>query len=157
MNSEFSDLRIVPLAPDQAGELSALLLADGPAYGGHFTPFPFDADSLASLLSAARRDRYWGIWLGAELVAFFMLRGFDEGYARPSFGVFVGKRHARRGLGALTVNFALAWCRSNDVSTVMLKVHPENRTARTLYLRAGFQPVELCPTSGQEILERRLA
>ncbi len=84
-----------------------------------------------------------------------MLRGFDDGYTRPSFGVYIAERYTQRGLATLALHHALSWCRWNQIPAVMLKVHPDNRYARQTYERAGFQIVEPCPRTGHLILEKR--
>lgn len=150
-----NDLTIFPLQPRDSAELAALLAAELPAYIEHFTPFAFDADSLAARFAAARRNRYWGIRVGEKLVGFFMLRGFDEGYARPAFGVYVASAFASRGLAKLALHFSLAWCRCNGIPAVMLKVAPDNVHARRIYAEAGFTDAGLCPRTGHQTMEFR--
>jgi RimJ/RimL family protein N-acetyltransferase len=88
-------------------------------------------------------------------LAFFMLRGFDDGFERPSFGVYIAEAFANRGLAKLALQYALVWCRLNHVAAVMLKVHPENHYARRVYEQAGFRFTEVCPRTGHDILEKR--
>ncbi len=84
-----------------------------------------------------------------------MLRGFDVGFERPSFGVYIAERFAGNGLATLAVQYALSWCRIHRISAVMLKVHPANQYARKVYEKAGFQFLEVCPQTGHDILEKR--
>jgi RimJ/RimL family protein N-acetyltransferase len=150
------DIVIFELTADHSGELSRMLLSGRPEYSQHFTPFSsYEADDLAKWLETAQRDRYWGIRCGEELAGFFMLRGFDEGYERPSFGVYIAKRFANRGLSKLALQYALSWCQLNKVSAVMLKVHPENTYARRVYEQAGFKFIEVCPETGHDMFEKR--
>ena len=76
-------------------------------------------------------------WEGA-LIAFFMLRGWDEGYAIPAYGVTVDQRFRDKGLGRLTLEMSKTICRLRGVQRLMLKVHPENHAAKHLYEAVGF-------------------
>lgn len=148
-------LTIFHLQPYHSEALSALLLDEDPVYGQYFTPFSFEAESLESRLSMVKKDRYWGIRWEGELAGFFMLRGFDEGYERPSFGIFIAESFSRYGLGKLGLYYALSWCRLNGIKAVMLKVHPDNIYARRIYEEAGFQFLEICERTGHSTYEIR--
>jgi RimJ/RimL family protein N-acetyltransferase len=147
---------IHPLSGTDAARLSALLRSDDEAYKQHFTPFPFDKPSLYKRLSTSKRDRYWGMINDGELVAFFMLRGFDEGYKRPSFGVYVAQQWNGRGLATQALQYALMWCKEHKVPAVMLKVHDKNTRARRVYEAMGFQLLEHDKDTGQAVMEIRL-
>lgn len=149
------ELVVVRLLPSDADSLSALLTGDDREYGRHFIPFEADRESIEARLGAARDDRYWGIRFGDELAGFFMLRGFDEGYRRPSFGVYVSRAFSRRGLSKLALDHSMCWCLLNGIRSVMLKVHPENVHARKTYEKAGFRFVEACPATGHDMMEKR--
>ncbi len=144
------------LITHDAPALARLLAAQRPEYLAHFRPFDLDEATIAGVLSAARRDRFWALVESGELVGFFMLRGFDAGYQRPSYGVFVAESVAGRGLGRASLEFALEWCAANGVERVLLKVAKENIRARRIYIAAGFEFVETCPTTGQEMLEKQM-
>lgn len=148
---------VFPLTVEDAPALTALLARQGPAYLAHFHPFAFDEKTLSGVLRAARKDRFWGLRVKGELAGFWMLRGFDEGYARPAFGVFVAQAYSGQGLARLALQSALDWCTAQKVATVMLKVAPANERARRTYVCAGFDVIGVCPSSGQEILEKRLS
>ncbi|MFZ0549046.1 MAG: GNAT family N-acetyltransferase [Candidatus Promineifilaceae bacterium] len=148
-------LTIFSLGPEHSKALSTLMVSEEPSYSQYFTPFSFDTKSLESRLSAAKRDRYWGIRWREDLAGFFMLRGFDEGYERPSFGVYIAEAFSRYGLGKLALYYALSWCRLNKIRAVMLKVHPDNVYARRIYEDAGFQLLEICKRTGHRTYEIR--
>ncbi|HEX9807644.1 MAG TPA: GNAT family N-acetyltransferase, partial [Alteraurantiacibacter sp.] len=106
-------------------------------------------------IDGAIRDHYWAIEMGGELAGFFMLRGLDTGYAKPSFGIFVAEHWSGRGLAAAALEYSKAWCTEHGVSTMMLKVAPDNAAARRIYQDAGFVPVGTCPDTGHAIHEWR--
>ncbi len=151
-----TELEIRALTAADAAEFSDMLLESSGAYSEYFRPFPFDRQSVFDMLQKAREDRFWGVYCGAELAGFFMLRGFDEGFARPAYGVLIRERRAGLGLASLALRFALSWCSLQGVSTVMLKVHPNNRVARGIYERAGFKAIGACEKSGQTMMEKIL-
>lgn len=149
------EIRIFELVAHDSQQLSRMLLSGRAEYGQYFHPFPFTASALSQRLSAARLDRYWGIRCGDRLSGFFMLRGWDEGYDRPAFGVYIAEEFADLGLSKLALQYSLTWCRLNDVSAVMIKVHPDNTHVRRVYEQAGFKFTRMCPDTGHRILEKR--
>lgn len=126
------------LAPGDAAGLAVLLRAQRADYMRGFFPFTFDEPTIRGLLERAVKDRYWGIMADGRLAGFFMLRGMDEGYAMPSFGVAVGESCAGRGLATRALARAIGWCRTNGVARLMLKVAEDNAAALAVYRRAGF-------------------
>lgn len=148
------NITIFPLAPSDSKELSTVLLSQNDEYSQYFSPFDFTHQSLEEILIKAVNDRYWGIRCGNSLAGFFMLRGIDDGYERPSFGVYIREQFSRRGLGKLALHYALSWCRINNIKSVMLKVHPENIHAQRIYTDAGFKFLEVCPQTGHNVFER---
>jgi ribosomal protein S18 acetylase RimI-like enzyme len=151
-----SEATFEPMSEAHADALATLLAAQSPEYVAHFRPFPFDAGSLAERVNAANADRYWVLRWNGEVAGFFMIRGFDEGYARPAFGVFVGEAFANRGLGRMALSESIRSAKERGCRTIMLKVAPENVRAVTLYEGFGFLPVGRCERSGQTIMELSL-
>ena len=131
-------LAVRPLHGRDAPELASLLRSQPPDYLRYFDPFGFDEETLSRVLTARVKDLYMGVYVGGRLAGFFMLRGWDEGYQVPSYGVMIGEGHARYGLGKLTLEAAKVICRLRGAPSLMLKVHPENAVAKGLYERAGF-------------------
>ncbi len=129
----------MPLTAENAAELSAMLTRERPEYAAHFHPFAFDEKTVRSQLEKARKDRFIGIRNGAgELAGFFMLRGLDDGYRRPAFGVFIAEAFAGGGFATFALNAAIDWCRRQGFDELMLTVEPENAAARRVYEQAGF-------------------
>lgn len=147
------DLAIRRLDPNDAEHLSQLLGESNENYGQYFTPFSSSRELLEKRLHEADKDRYWGLWFANELAGFFMLRGFDEGYGKPSFGVFISRKYSNRGLSTIALDYAISWCQLNHLSAIMLKVHPDNTFARKSYEKAGFLLTGKCSTTGHDIME----
>lgn len=151
------DVIITRLSPEDALSLSELLNRDDTHYEKYFFPFPKDKESLETRLRSAVKDRYWGLVFREILAGFFMLRGFDEGYNRPSFGVYIAKEFSNRGLLKLTLEYSTSWCRLNNINAIMLKVHPDNKHALECYKKAGFGFIESCPQTGHSVMEKQLS
>jgi RimJ/RimL family protein N-acetyltransferase len=148
-----NDLRIAKLTCADALALSNLLTHDDAGYGEFFTPFPTELESVEVMLKSTKDDCYWGLWFGTTLVGFFMLRGFDEGYARPAYGVYIAKSFANKGLSKVALDYSICWCRLNGVRALMLKVHPDNTIAKRSYVNAGFKFVETCLNTGHHVMQ----
>jgi GNAT superfamily N-acetyltransferase len=149
-------LVIRPLEPDDAPDLTTLLAGQPSDYVQHFHPFHFDLEVVSTLLRDRQRDCYMGLWVSGKLVGFFMLRGFDEGYAVPSFGVLVDQAWRGRGLGRLALQVSETMCRVLGAQTLMLKVHPSNTGARALYESEGFVQTSVDPTHGHLVYHLEL-
>lgn len=150
-----NDLLIARISPKDGSAWSELLTSDDDDYRRYFIPFATDRESLEERLQSAREDRYWGLWFGGNLAGFFMMRGFDEGYKRPSFGVYIARSYSGKGLSKLALEYCMNWCRMNDIDAMMLKVHPDNRYARHTYEKAGFNIVGPCERTGHVVMEKR--
>lgn len=136
----------------------ARMLAEQPAeYMRHFTPFAFDTATIGRLLAERVADVYAGLFCDGELAAFYMLRGWDEGYDVPAYGVTVSERFRGRGLGALTIELSKTICRLRGARRLMLKVHPDNAAARGLYERAGFRQTGVDERNGNLVMHYDVA
>lgn len=103
-----------------------------------FNPFPLDADSATRLLDKASKDLIFGLWIQGSLAAVSMLRGFDEGYTVPSFGIIVDAQSQNQGIGSQLTRWTLQWADEHDFETVRLSVFSDNPAAYALYQKNGF-------------------
>jgi RimJ/RimL family protein N-acetyltransferase len=131
------------LTPADANTISALLLGSSADYLGFFHPFAFDGATLRSQLERARKDVFFGLEVGStatrELAGFYMMRGLDEGYPDPMYGVFVSSHYSNKGLARLTLDHAFSFCKLNHYAKILLKVDPRNVRAKKLYESCGFR------------------
>lgn len=135
--------------------LQSLMDEESKDYLLHFTAFA-ESGALLQQSQNARRDVFFTLVLGERPSGFFCLRGLDEGYARPSFGVYVASAAQGMGLARAAVHAAVDWCRMHALPVLMLKVSAHNARATRLYESMGFVPVGVCPDSGQTIMEKRI-
>lgn len=138
-------LRVLPLTSRDAGTLATFLRAQTDAYMQYFMPFRFEEAVIQDFLEAAKEDVYCGLFWGEALAGFFMLRGWDAGYEVPAYGVTIGEAFQGLGLGRVTLDLAKVVCRLRGAKRMMLKVHPANIVAKTLYESVGFQQTGIDP------------
>ncbi|MBA2341060.1 MAG: GNAT family N-acetyltransferase [Pyrinomonadaceae bacterium] len=135
---EMEHLEIRSLKPRDAPELSAMLRSQQSEYARFFHPFSFDESTISSVLSNSHRDVHTGVYLREQLVVFFMLRGWDEGFEIPAFGILVDEKHRGHGLEILSLETAKVICKLRGASRMMLKMHPENISAKGVARKIGF-------------------
>ena len=138
-------LEIKRLTIKQAKELANLLQSSDKEYSKYFIPFTFDLDTISGILSKTKNDQIYGIYVENNLAGFYMLRGFDEGYSIPSYGVWISEKYANRGLSTFTLQHAISFCKLNSIKKVMLKVHPDNLAAKHIYEKYGFKQTGVDP------------
>ena len=122
----------------EAESLSKLLSASDKNYSQHFIPFAFDLNTIKEILDKLTNDKFFGIYVDEILVGFYMMRGFDEGFKIPSYGVWISEKYSGLGLSKLTLQHAIAFCKVNNIKKIMLKVHPDNTIAKNIYEKFGF-------------------
>lgn len=132
------NLVLRPLTVADAPAFSAMLSAQPSSYIQYFRPFDFDVATVTKLLEGVRDDVYMGFFVSDTLAGFFMLRGWDSGYAVPAYGVTVAQDFAGMGLATLSLDASKSICRLRGAERLMLKVHPDNATAKRLYEKADF-------------------
>lgn len=144
MHPTQSDLTVRPLLAGDAASILELLRSQSAEYLRFFHALPREEPALANVLSNRTKDVYHGIFEDGRLVGFFMLRGWDEGYAIPAFGLFVDEGTRGRGYLFLSLSMAADLCRDAGAPRFMAKIHPENlapSAARRLHLVAtGVEP-----------------
>jgi ribosomal protein S18 acetylase RimI-like enzyme len=114
---------------------------------GSFDPFPLSAEQGRRIALDAGKDLFYLARDADGPVAFSMLRGFDAGYAVPSFGIFVDSRRHGEGIGRHLTEWTIEQARCHGASSVRLSVYASNTAARALYDSLGFvererEPVE---------------
>ena len=102
-------------------------------------------------------DKYWGVLIGEDLAAVFYLRGFDEGYTVPCYGVCVAEKFAGQGVLKQTLQYCIDWCEDNKSDRLMLKVDPGNKVAKMVYEKFGFVAEGTDPKNNNIIYYRDIA
>jgi len=141
MKTDHKFLTIKRISSEQSDDIYYLLYHSRQEYIQYFTPFSIDRLYIRQQLEKAKQDLFFGFYLFDEFIAFYMLRGFDEGFKVPSYGVFVSEKYKSLGIGRLSLQHAITHCKINHLKKIMLKVHPENVIAKKMYERIGFYQV----------------
>jgi glycosyltransferase involved in cell wall biosynthesis/GNAT superfamily N-acetyltransferase len=105
----------------------------------HFHPFPLDSTSAHHLATEPGADHYYGAFRGDRLLAFSMLRGWNEGFEIPSFGILVDRAAQGCGLGSRLTDFTIEQARRLGCKRVRLSVYASNPKAHQMYVARGFR------------------
>jgi ribosomal protein S18 acetylase RimI-like enzyme len=138
------EARIHAVGPSDCEELAVFFeaIASDAAVTAFFHPHPFTREQAEWVCGRGPelRDRYLVATEGDSpaIVGYAMLRGWDEGYDVPAFGVCVRPDRQGRGLGRLLLEHAVGAAKAAGATRMMLKVHRDNAGARRLYESAGF-------------------
>ncbi len=138
-------------------KLSRMLMEQPKEYVRYFHPFDFDTQSVLTVLRLVIRDVWMGFFLDQELVALLLLRGWDEGYKVPMYGICVDYRHAGKGWGRMSLALARTIATERGCLALRLKVHPDNHKARYLYEQSGFYRLTMLDPKGDLVYEAALA
>ena len=151
-----------PLKVSDSEHVSNLLLNSSFDYVRYFHPFDSDVLSIRNQLDAATNDKYFGIELddlglnGPNLVGFYMLRGLDEGYLDPMYGVFIAQHWCNMGIARLSLYHAECFCKINSYKRLLLKVNIANYKAKSLYKSFGFKADREDAKNGNIVLIKNL-
>jgi GNAT superfamily N-acetyltransferase len=143
-----SGLSIEELQPHHLASISRLLEDNNRTeITSYFHPFPMTGETAGRLCLGSSKDRYYAAFERGSAVGLAMLRGGDEGYEIPSFGMFVDHRHQGQGIGRLLIEVAIREAERLGCAMVRLTVYESNLRGRCLYASLGFaeqsrEPVE---------------
>ena len=148
---EIANLMFRPLRAEDASALSKWLRAQPPTYARFFRPFGYDEGSIAKTLASQGPDVFMGLFWREEIVGFFMLRGWNEGYEVPAFGILIDEQYRGYGLEMAALDTAKVICRLRNVSRLMIKMHPDNISAKGVARKTGFVQTGVEAASGNLI------
>jgi RimJ/RimL family protein N-acetyltransferase len=130
MKARKNSFTIRPLTSSDAAVIILFLRSQPPEYLRFFYAYGSDETMLAEMLSAVEKDVHSGVFWNGELAGVFMLRGWDEGYEVPSFGVLIDEKYRGGAFMRLTLDTAKLICRLSGAKRLMAKIHPENVSPR---------------------------
>src|SRR2546423_8118918 len=109
-----------------------------PSEVGTFNPFPMTSETAKKIACLPRRDHYYGAFLDGRIIGLAMLRGWDEGYSVPSFGIIIDHRFQRLGMGSRMLDYTIDAGVQLGCSSIRLSVFASNQRAVHLYLSRGI-------------------
>lgn len=131
--------RFEPVEAKHAGALIELFERNStPVVTSLFDPFPLTDQEARRIALKPRQDEYYVAARVDQLVGLSMLRGFDEGYQTPSFGIFVDHEAHGQGVGRALTAWTLEAARRRGCPSVRLSVYSTNSVALGLYNSLGF-------------------
>ena len=127
------------LRPELLAGLSEFFraIAQGPDRA-FFHPHPMTEEVAARICSYEGRDLYYVACTGGSVLAYGLLRGWDEGFDVPSLGIAIHPEARGRGLARPFMAFLHAAAKFRGATKVRLTVYGENRRAVELYRRLGY-------------------
>jgi ribosomal protein S18 acetylase RimI-like enzyme len=128
------------LRPDLAPGLCDLFraFAEGPDHA-FFHPHPMTDEEAHRLCAYGGRDLYYVACAGTDVLAYGLLRGWDEGYEIPSLGIAIHPEARGRGLARPFMAFLHAAAKARGATKIRLTVYNDNQRAVELYRRLGYQ------------------
>ena len=126
-----------------------------PAITKHFHPFPLTYDTACTIATTRHRDRYY-VAIDNKIIGFCMLRGWDEGYEIPSFGVLVDHHHQGQGLGRKLTEFAISEAEKLSCKSVRLSVYTSNTRALHLYRSLKFKEISRQEISVDKVTDTKI-
>ncbi len=144
-------LAVRSLTVKNAAELSAMLLALSSKYVRFFYPFEFDLETVSDVLSRQGEDAFIGLYWMDRIIGFFMLRGWNDGYEVPTFGIIIDEQYRGYGLEMVSLDTAKTICRLRGAESIMLKMHPDNISAKGVLRKIGFIQTGVEPVTGNII------
>lgn len=133
------NVEIRQLAPEHGPALGAFLRAVASDPGGrHFRPHGLSEDAAVAVAHAGTRDAYFVLLVDSDVLAYGMLRGWEEGYDTPSVGLAVHPDHRGRGLGRMMMQFLHLAAEKRGARSLRLKVDRDNGAAIRLYSALGY-------------------
>lgn len=104
-----------------------------------FHPHPFTPEEAYRRATYTGRDIYAVMSFEGQAIGYGMLRGWDEGYAVPSLGIYVVTDYRGSGAARLLMDYLHLTAKLKGAQAVRLKVYPDNERAFRLYKSLGYQ------------------
>lgn len=132
-------LRLHAVTPEYLAPLCDLFsrIQNDPA-SQHFHPHPFTEEEAQRCCAHTGKDFYGIAFWGHNIVGYGMLRGWDEGYAVPSLGIYLVPEMRGKGLSKPFMLLLHAEVANRGAGSVRLTVYASNKTALGLYRSLGY-------------------
>ena len=140
------------LGPEDEAALTRFFLEnDRPEVTDLFRAFTMDVATAARICHEPRRDRYFAIFEGEEIACFGMLRGWDEGYEVPTFGMTADHRFNGRGHGWRMWKWVMGLARELGAKEIRITTDLKNAIILGMAAKLGFKPTRELPNDRVEM------
>jgi ribosomal-protein-alanine N-acetyltransferase len=120
-----------------------------------FHPFDLTEQTAAFLLEPSKKDLVFGAFHEDHLIGMSLLRGYDEGFQIPSFGLLIDQAYWKQGIGKKLTQWTIDWADSTNTPSVRLTVEQENKSAIKIYRSLGFEITGTKANSENSLVMRR--
>lgn len=134
------DLEIRHIAPEMEESLIAffdILVKAGEDV--FFLPHPFTAEHASKIANYSGKDFYAIALYQGKVIAYGLLRGWDEGYEIPSLGISVHPDYRGCGMGLALMYYLQSVAVLRGCYTMRLRVNKSNVQAKNLYEKLGYR------------------
>lgn len=133
------ELAFETLNPRLEGALADFFKRLSEDSSGHFFhPHPLTEVAARERCAYTGKDFYCALREGDRVIAYGMLRGWDEGYAIPSLGIAIDSAARGRGLSRMIFEHLHREARARGASKVRTKIHRDNAASLQAHLGAGY-------------------
>jgi ribosomal-protein-alanine N-acetyltransferase len=131
-------LEIRTISPEWQRPLADFFAAIRMSGERNFHPHPFTDDAAIKIANYCGNDLYYLVVNDKTVLAYGMLRGWDEGFEVPSLGIAVHPSFRGRKLGELLMHFLHVAARQKGARQIRLKVYATNSAGRNMYTKLGY-------------------
>ena len=103
-----------------------------------FHPHSFEYNQAYKICNYKGRDIYIANIVENQIMAYGMLRGWDDGYDVPSLGIYVRKEARGSGIATWFMNELHDTAKKNGADKIRLTVEKDNYKAIELYKSLGY-------------------
>lgn len=104
-----------------------------------FNPHSMDYDSIFSILTNKKNDKYKIVICEDRVIGYGILRGWDEGFEIPSLGIMVDKDFRGIGLSKTIMQFLESSAKLMKSKKIRIVVHKDNQVAYNLYKSLNYE------------------
>ena len=107
-----------------------------------FTPFALTRETAREIACEDHHDKYYLGIVEEKTIGFSMLRGWDEGFTIPSFGMFIDHHLHGKGYGKQLLDLTIEEARQLGCEKIRLSVREANQPAYRIYKSRGFREID---------------
>jgi len=122
-------------------EISEVLFNENVEYLKYFDPFESKEQFIKDFTKSSK-DVYLKVLNNNTFIGFVTLRGLDDGYKNPRFGIFIMEKYSNMGFGDATIKKTLDLCKEKyNFKKIELKVNKKNHSAIKIYKDNSFKVI----------------